>query len=287
MGARSGSGGSSTALLTDHYELTMVQAALHDGVGDDRAAFEVFSRHLPEGRQYGVVSGLGRLLDAVERFRFGPEEIAFLRERAFLDDATLAWLADFRFSGTITAYREGELYFPYSPVLTVESTFAEAVLLETLVLSILNHDSAVASAAARMVDVAGGRPLIEMGSRRTDSDAAVAAARAACLVGFASTSNLEAGRRHGVPTAGTAAHSFTLAHRSEEDAFRSQLTSLGVGTTLLVDTYDTPAAIRMAVALAGELGASGPGAIRLDSGDLTREAPAARALLDELGAVDT
>lgn len=287
MGARDRSDGLSTALLTDHYELTMVQAALHDGVGDDRAAFEVFSRHLPEGRQYGVVAGLGRLLDAVERFRFGPDEIAFLKERAFLDEATLTWLAELRFSGTITAYREGELYFPYSPVLTVEATFAEAVLLETLVLSILNHDSAVASAAARMVDVAGGRPLIEMGSRRTHDEAAVAAARAAHLVGFASTSNLEAGRRHGVPTAGTAAHSFTLAHQSEEAAFRSQLASFGVATTLLVDTYDTPSAIRMAVALAQEMGAAGPGSIRLDSGDLASEAHAARLLLDDLGAADT
>lgn len=274
------------ALKTDHYELTMVSAALRSGVARRRSVFEVFSRRLPAGRRYGVVGGTGRLLDEIEAFRFGPADLDFLRRTGF-DEQTLDWLARYRFTGDVVAYREGELYFPYSPVLTVETTFAEAVVLETLVLSVLNHDSAIASAAARMVAVADGRPLLEMGGRRTHEDAAVSAARVAYLVGFDATSNLEAGLRYGVPTRGTAAHAFTLAHASEEEAFASQLDGAGVATTLLVDTYDIPTAIRTAVRLANDRGADGPGGIRIDSGDLADEAVRARALLDELGATST
>ena len=145
---------------------------------------------------------------------------------------------DYRFTGDVDGYPEGELYFPGSPILTVSGTFAEAVLLETLALSILNHDCAVASAAARMVTAAAGRPIIEMGSRRTHEQAAVAAARAAYLAGFAATSNLEAGRRYGIPTAGTAAHAFMLLHDDELAAFAAQVAALGAETTLLVDTFD-------------------------------------------------
>lgn len=277
----------STAFLTDHYELTMLAAALRDGTAGRRSVFEVFARKLPAGRRYGVVGGLGRLLDAIGRFRFADDQLDHLRDDAVVDERTIEWLADFAFTGDVAAYPEGELYFPYSPVLTVEATFAEAVVLETLVLSILNHDSAVASAAARMVDAAAGRFLLDMGTRRTHEEAGVAAARVAHLVGFGGTSNLEAGLRHGVPTRGTSAHAFTLAHDDEEAAFASQLDALGVGTTLLVDTFDIPTAIRIAVRLANERGATGPGAVRIDSGDLAVEAAAARDLLDSLGATDT
>ncbi len=275
-----------SALQTDRYELTMVAAALRSGLARRRSVFEVFSRKLPTGRPYGVFGGLGRLLDEIEDFSFGPDELGYLESIGF-DVDTLAFLDCYRFGGDIVAYREGELYFPYSPVLTVEATFAEAVVLETLILSVINHDSAVASAASRMVGVADGRPLLEMGGRRTHEDAAVSAARMAYLVGFAGTSNLEAGRRYDIPTIGTAAHAFTLAHAREEDAFASQLDRAGVGTTLLVDTYDIPTAIRTAVRLATARGATGPGAVRIDSGDLAAEAVRARQLLDELGARDT
>ncbi len=277
----------STAFFTDRYELTMLDAALGSGAADREAVFEVFARGLPAGRRYGVVAGLGRLLEALESFRFGPEEIDWLERTRLVSPATLEWLAAFRFSGSIDAYAEGECYFPHSPVLTVESSFGEAVLLETLVLSILNFDSSVASAAARMVDAAAGRPIVEMGSRRVHEEAAVAAARAAVLAGFASTSNLEAGRRYGLPTAGTAAHAFTLAHDDERSAFGAQLDALGLQTTLLVDTYDIPAGIEHAVAAARARGAAGPGAIRLDSGDLDTLAREARAHLDRLGATAT
>ena len=273
----------STALLTDHYELTMVEAALRSGAASRDCVFEVFARRLPEGRRYGVVAGTGRLLDAIEQFRFSDEEIEQLSRTRVVDDATLEFLAGYRFNGNIWGYAEGECYFPYSPVLVVESDFAHGVLLETVVLSILNHDSAVASAASRMTSAAAGRPCIEMGSRRTHEEAAVAAARAAYIAGFATTSNLEAGRRYGVPTAGTAAHAFTLLHDDEREAFAAQVESLGKGTTLLVDTYDVTRAVRIAVEIAGpELGA-----VRLDSGDLLSQAREVRALLNDLGAQDT
>ena len=273
----------STALLTDHYELTMLQAALRDGTAHRRCVFETFTRRLPEGRRYAVLAGTGRLLEAIEAFRFGAAEIEDLRRRQVIDEATCQWLAGYRFTGDISGYAEGDCYFPGSPVLVVEGTFAEAVVLETLVLSILNHDSAIASAASRMTSAAAGRPCIEMGSRRTHEQAAVAAARAAYLAGFERTSNLEAGRRYGVPTTGTSAHAFTLLHDSERDAFAAQLTALGPGTTVLVDTYDVEAAVRTAVELAGP----DLGAVRLDSGDLLVHAREVRALLDSLGATRT
>ncbi len=274
---------SSTALLTDRYELTMLQAALADGTADRRCVFEVFTRRLPHGRRYGVLAGTGRVLEALADFRFGPEELDWLAREGVVDDATLAYLADYRFTGSVRGYAEGEMFFPHSPVLTVEGTFAEAVLLETLVLSVLNYDSAIASAASRMTSAAIGRPVLEMGARRAHEQAAVAAARAAAVAGFAGTSNLEAGRRYGLPTIGTAAHAFTLLHDDEEAAFRAQVASAGAGTTLLVDTYDVRRGVERAVAAAG----TGLGAVRLDSGDLGVLAQEVRAQLDGLGARDT
>jgi len=273
----------SSALLTDHYELTMLQAALAGGTADRRAVFELFPRRLPEGRRYGVVAGVGRALDALERFRFDAAVVDVLREHRVVDEPTLEWLAGYRFTGDVWGYPEGETYFPYSPLLVVESTFAEAVLLETLLLSVYNHDSAIASAASRMTWAAGDRPCVEMGSRRTHEEAAVAAARAAYVAGFLSTSNLAARQRYGIPTSGTSAHSFTLLHDSEHDAFTAQVHSLGKGTTLLVDTYDVAEAVSLAVDIAGpELGA-----VRLDSGDLGVLAQQVRTQLDALGATKT
>jgi nicotinate phosphoribosyltransferase len=273
------------ALLTDKYELTMLAAALRDGTAHRQTTFEVFARRLPDGRRYGVVAGTGRFVEALGQFRFDDTTLATLD---FLDDATLTFLADYRFRGDIDGYAEGELYFPGSPVLAVHGSFAECVILETLVLSIFNHDTAIASAAARMASAAAGRPMIEMGSRRTHEQAAVAAARAAYLAGFAGSSNLEAQRRYGVPAMGTAAHAYTLLHTTasgpdEQAAFRGQVAALGTGTTLLVDTYDITAGVANAVAVGGtELGA-----VRIDSGDLGVLAGQVRAQLDGLGATST
>ncbi|MFD9329380.1 nicotinate phosphoribosyltransferase [Streptomyces sp. NPDC060065] len=273
----------STALFTDQYELTMLQAALAAGTAERRSVFEVFTRRLPEGRRYGVVAGTGRVLDAVENFRFDADVLGFLRERKIVDEPTLQWLASYRFGGDIWGYPEGEVYFAGSPLLRVEGSFAECVLLETVILSILNHDSAIAAAASRMASAAGGRPLIEMGARRTHELAAVAAARAAYVGGFTTTSDLAAGFRYDIPTVGTSAHAFTLLHDTERDAFQAQVNSLGRGTTLLVDTYDVAEAVRMAVEVAGpELGA-----VRIDSGDLLLVAHRVRQQLDELGATHT
>ena len=272
-----------TALLTDHYELTMLQGSLRSGAAHRRAIFEVFARHLPYGRRYGVVAGTGRLLDAIERFRFSPADLEFLGDAGIVDSPTLAFLESYRFSGNVWGYSEGDCYFPGSPIVVVEGTFAEAVLLETVTLSILNHDCAIASAASRMVTAAGDRPLIEMGSRRTHERAAVASARAAYITGFASTSNLRARFEYGVPSAGTSAHAFTLVHDSERHAFETQLEALGQATTLLVDTYDVPRAVRTAVEVAGQ----DLGAVRIDSGDLPVLARQVRAELDALGAVKT
>lgn len=277
------------ALLTDKYELTMLAAALHDGTAHRRTTFELFARTLPDGRRYGVVAGLGRFVAALEHFTFN--DVALELVGGFLDDATVDYLRTYQFTGDIDGYAEGELYFPGSPILSVRGSFAECVLLETLALSIFNHDSAIASAAARMVSAADGRPLIEMGSRRTHEQAAVAAARAAYLAGFSGSSNLEAQRRYGIPALGTSAHAFTMLHtvagQSQDDweraAFRAQVGALGVGTTLLVDTYDVTAGVANAVAVAGPA----LGAVRIDSGDLGVLARHAREQLDGLGATNT
>jgi nicotinate phosphoribosyltransferase len=271
------------SLLTDQYELTMVQAALASGAAERRCVFEVFARRLPDGRRYGVLAGTGRLLEQLADFRFGDEELADLERRGIVDAPTLRWLADYRFQGDITAYGEGETYLPNSPVLTVEASFAEGVLLETFVLSILNHDSAIAAAASRMTAAADERPCLEMGARRTHEEAGVAAARAAYIAGFAGSSVLAAGARYGIPTIGTAAHAFTLLHDDELEAFGAQVASLGTDTTLLVDTYDVTTGVENAIKAAGtELGA-----VRLDSGDLVVQAHAVRAQLDRLGATST
>ncbi len=272
-----------SALLIDRYELTMLAAARRSGVADKRATFEVFTRSLPMERHYGVFAGLGRLVEQLQNFRFTSEQISFLETENVVDAETIAWLQDFRFTGNLIAYREGELFFANSPVITVEGTFGEAVLLETLILSIVNYDCAIASAGTRMVSSAQDKPLIDMGSRRAHEQAAVAAARAAYLIGFSATSNLEAGKLYSIPTVGTAAHAFTLAHASEREAFQTQVAQYGPETTLLVDTYDVLEGVKTAVDVAG----SKLGAVRLDSGDLSSQAFQVRELLDDLGAENT
>jgi nicotinate phosphoribosyltransferase len=273
----------STSLLTDHYELTMLDAALRDATAGRDCVFEVFARRLPEGRRYGVVAGTARLLESIGRFTFSADDVAWLSAHSVIGPAAADFLRGYRFGGDIDGYAEGELYFPDSPILTVRGTFADAVVLETLALSVLNHDCAVAAAAARMTSVAGGRPIIEMGSRRTHELAATASARAAYLAGFSSTSNLAAGARYDVPTTGTAAHAFTLLHDDELAAFTSQIATLGIDTTLLVDTYDITRGIANAIIAAGP----SLGAVRIDSGDLGVLARQARAQLDSLGAHTT
>jgi len=273
--------GAATALHTDHYELTMVASALESGVATRDSVFEVFTRRLPTGRAYGVVAGMNRLIEAIGNFRFSDEVIEHLVSSGVVSSGPMTeWLANYSFRGDVTGYADGELFFPYSPVLTVEGSFAECVVLETVLLSVLNHDCAVASAAARVTDAANGRRLIDGGSRRTDPDAAIASARAAHIGGFDTTSNLEAGRRYGIPTGGTTAHAFVLAHATEKLAFAAQLRAMGTDSTYLVDTFDVEQGIRNAVEVVG----ADIGGVRIDSGDLLDDARRARKLLDDLGA---
>ena len=261
----------------------MVDVALANGSANRRAVFEVFTRSLPEGRSYGVVGGTARALEAIANFRFTDEELSWLSANEIVSPRALDYLADYRFSGDAWGFLEGDVFLANSPVLTVEASFAEAVVLETVLLSIFNHDSAIASAATRMVDAAESRSILEGGSRRVHELAGVSAARVAYLAGGVATSNLEAGRLYDIPTVGTIAHSFILAHSSERDAFAAQHATLGTDTVYLVDTYDIAEGIKTAVDVAGP----GLGGIRIDSGDLALEAKQARALLDELGARNT
>ncbi len=258
----------------------MLEAALRDHTADTPATFELFTRALPPGRGFGVVAGTDRALQAITNFKFDESELEFLAEAEVVSGSTLEYLAKYKFSGGVRGIPEGGLFFGHTPILELKGSFAECLILETVLLSIFNHDSAVASAATRMVIAARGRPIVEMGSRRTHERSAVEAARAAYLVGASATSNLEAGRSYGIPTAGTVAHAFILAHDNEADAFRSQFATQGAATTYLVDTFDIEQGIRNAVAIAG----IGIGAIRIDSGDPHVEAQRARQLLDSLGA---
>ena len=264
----------------------MLDAALKDGTAHRRCTFELFGRRLPATRRFGVVAGTGRILEALERFEFDAEQIDWLKDQGIISEDAAQFLASWRFTGDIWGYAEGECYFPGSPLLTVEGTFADCTLMETLLLSILNHDCAVASAASRMTIAAHGRPCMDMGARRAHERAAVSAARAAIIGGFQGTSDLEAAKRYGIRCIGTAAHAFTLLHDTERDAFDSQVAKLGAGTTLLVDTYDIRQgvinAVEAARAAGGELGA-----VRLDSGDLVAEAFKVRGQLDAMGATTT
>jgi nicotinate phosphoribosyltransferase len=272
-----------TALLTDKYELTMLDAALKNGTANRHCIFEVFTRSLPPGRRYGVVAGTGRVLEALQNFKFTEDDLNYLLETKAVDPATVEYLRNYKFTGNIWGYAEGETFFPNSPIMQVEGTFAEACILETLILSILNYDSAVASAASRMTSAAVNRPCLEMGSRRVNEQAAVAAARAAIIAGFTGTSNLEAGYSYGLPTIGTAAHAFTLLHDDELSAFKAQIAAFGTDTTLLVDTYD----IKRGVDNAIKAGGANLGAVRIDSGDLGALAVEVREQLDKLGAKNT
>ena len=269
----------SVAFLTDMYEYSMLSDALSDGSAFRRCVFEVYTRSLGGGRRYGVFAGLGRLLSSLKDLRPTERNLEFLLSKKIISQKAAEWLENFRFTGTLKSYMEGDMYFPLSPVMQVEASYAEGLLLETLSLSILNYDSAIASAACRMSNVNPKRPCYEMGSRRMNEWAAVAAARAAIVGGFEGTSNMEAGMLYGIPLIGTSAHNFTLVHDSEKQAFEVQYKN-NKDATFLVDTFDVKKAIASAVKIAGP---SLKG-VRIDSGDLGSLAREVRAELDALGA---
>lgn len=267
-----------TFLKTDLYELTMLDAALQGLTAYRDCVFELFTRNLPPDRGWGVVAGVGRLVEAIGNFMpVGDdwEYLKYLERSGVISDAVRKYLYGFSFRGRIWAYREGTLFFPNSPVMRVEGTFAECVLIETLALSIMNHDSAIASAASRFRCAAGKALLVDMGSRRTDEDAAIHAARAAYVGGFDMTSNMAASRKYGIPVAGTHAHAWVLAHAkdgsyNEYEAYVNWFRKAGPKTTVLIDTYNTSAGLDLAIEAHDEV--FGKDAIpefrvRIDSGD--------------------
>ncbi len=274
-----------TALLTDYYQLTMLDAYLREGMNAP-AVFELFVRKLPPQRNFLVAAGLEQALDFLERFSFGPAELAWLERQGGFSAPLLACLRDFRFQGDVHAMPEGTVFFADEPVLRVMAPLPQAQIVESRLLNIVHFQTLIASKAARLVLAAGGRTLVDFGMRRAHgAEAALFAARAAYVAGFTGTATAEAGLRFGLPVFGTMAHSFVQAHASEAQAFEAFARARPQRPTLLVDTYDTEAAVVKLIGLAGKLAAEGIaiGGVRIDSGDLAAHARAVRRLLDDAG----
>lgn len=271
------------ALFTDLYELTMLQAYFEEGMERD-AVFSLFVRRLPAQRNYLLACGLEAVLDYLEHLRFSEDDIAWLRTLGKFNDRFLAWLRDFRFTGDVVAVPEGTVLFANEPIVEVIAPLPQAQLIETFVMNQIHLQTMTASKAARVTTAAQGREVVDFGARRYHGvDAAVKGARAFHIAGVSATSNVLAGRRYGLPLAGTMAHSYIQAHAGEAQAFRA-FERIYPDTVLLIDTYDTLRAVRKVIELAHELGdAFKVRALRLDSGDLAALAHAARSMLDEAG----
>ncbi len=264
----------------------MAQSYIVEGMAGS-AVFSLFVRRLPAARNYLLACGQERVLRLLETLRFSEDDIAYLSSIRQFDAAFLDWLRAFRFHGEVYAVPEGTPVFANEPIMEIVAPIAEAQIVETLVMNQITLATALASKAARIVSAAQGRAVVDFAARRMMGiEAAVEGARAFYIAGVESTSNVLAGQRHGLPVAGTMAHSFVQAHESELTAFRAFAENFP-GTTLLVDTYDTMAGVKTAIALARNPDAPIEiGAIRLDSGDLRALARAARAALDEAGLHD-
>ena len=278
-------------LHTDKYQINMMYAHWKRGTKNERAVFEAYFRKLPFGNGYAVFAGLERLVDYLRKLAFGEEEIRYLRtqeenyEEAFLDE-----LRGFKFGGSIHAVPEGTPVFPNVPLVRVEARVFEAQLIETALLNFVNFQTLIATKASRIKQVAPEELLLEFGTRRAqEADAAIWGARATYIAGFHATSNLLAGMRFGIPTAGTHAHAWVQGRDSEEAAFRDYAEALPDHVTLLVDTYDTlRSGVPNAIRIARELQRRGKRlkGIRLDSGDLAYLSKRAREMLDEAGFAD-
>jgi nicotinate phosphoribosyltransferase len=269
-------------LYTDLYELTMA-SAYYAEQRDQQATFDLFVRTLPPARDFLVVCGIDTALDALDRFRFDTAAIEYLRSLAMFEEPFLDRLAALRQTGEVWAMAEGELAFGGEPLLTISGPLIEVQLVETLLINLVGVETMIASKAARVTLAAAGRPYIDFSARRDHGlDAAVAAARASWVAGASGTSLVEAGRRFGIPVSGTMAHSYVMAHSSEEDAFASFLTHYGRDTVLLIDTYDTVVGAQHAVAAMTAAGITARG-VRIDSGDLDRSSRDVRAVLDDAG----
>ncbi len=270
-------------LLTDLYELTMLQAYWQKGMHDE-AVFSLFTRKLPAGRNYLLACGLDDVLRYLENLRFDQSCLEALKKLEQFSDGFLDWLADFRFSGDVWAMAEGTPFFPDEPILEVRAPIDQAQLAETFIMNQVHLQTVLASKASRMVTAAGDRAVVDFGLRRMHgTDAGVKAARAFHIAGIHSTSNVLAGAAYDIPVSGTMAHSFIEAHDSEMAAFRD-FASVYPKTILLVDTYDTLDGVRKVIDLAHELGDDFQvRGVRLDSGDLADLAVTSRRLLDQAG----
>lgn len=270
-------------MFTDLYALTMAAAYVQAGRADRRVTCEMFVRRLPRHRRFMVAAGLEDMVAALCSLGVDAEEMDYLRQipalRGAMTEQVVECLRSMRFTGDVWALPEGTVFFPDEPVLRVTAPILQAQLLETVLLSIFNQAASVASKAARVLNAAQGKPVVDFGMRRVHPDASVTASRVACAMGLSATSNVAAGYVHGLPLTGTMAHAFVMVHDTEEDAFRAFLKTFPSGPAFLVDTYDTLEGVRRAIRVAGRA----LGAIRLDSGDLGELARAARALLDEAG----
>ena len=276
-----------TPLFTDLYELTMTQAYLHQGLATQPATFSLYLRTLPQNRNYLLAAGIEPLLDDLQTLHFTPDDLAYLHSLNRFTPDFLHWLERWHFTGAVRGIPEGTPCFQNEPLLEVHAPLGQAQLIETLALNRIHFATLIASKGARAVHAAQGRTLVDFGARRAHGiDAADQAARALYLAGFDATSNLHAGRRYGIPVAGTMAHSYVQAHAGDPAAFRAFVHEFP-DTTLLVDTYDTPAGVQAVINLAAELRQRGEPfrvrALRIDSGDLAAEAHAARARLDAAG----
>ncbi len=281
----------SLALLCDFYELTMSRGYFHSDVKDKIAYFDVFYRRVPDGGGYAIAAGLEQIARYIENLHFTDSDIEFLRSKNVFDEEFLEYLRNFRFTGDIWGVPEGTVIFPHEPVLTVRAPIIEAQLIETYVLLTFNHQSLIATKAARMVRAAEGKPISEFGSRRAHGeDAAVLGARAAYIGGCNSTACTISEKLYGVPATGTMAHSWVQMFDTEYEAFETFCNMYPDSPTLLVDTYSVfnsgiPNAIKAVKNVLWPKGYK-KCAIRIDSGDITYITRKARRMLDEAGLVD-
>ncbi len=276
--------GDNGALFVDQYELTMAQAYLAEGMASVRATFSLFVRKLPRERNYLLAAGVDDALSWLETLRFGKDDVDYLRSLDTFSEPFFRWIETMRFTGDVRAMPEGTPFFADEPILEIDAPIAEAQLAETFVLNQIHSQTLLASKAARVVEAAKGKPVVDFGLRRIHgADAGIKAARAYAIAGVSATSNVAAGALYGIPVAGTMAHSFIEAFEDEREAFRAFVRQFP-RTVLLVDTYDTLEGVRRVVALARELGEEfGVRGVRLDSGDLGELATASRRILDEAG----
>ena len=274
-------------MMTDLYELTMMNGYLRYGKDKNRACFDLFYRRRGDVTAYAVAAGLEQVIEYVQNLRFTQEDIEYLRSLAIFDDAFLAYLSDFRFTGEILAVPEGTIVFPDEPILRVIAPIMEAQLLETALLNIINHQTLIATKAARVVQSARGDKVLEFGLRRAQGpDAGIYGARASIIGGCQATSNVLTGQLFGVPVGGTHAHSWVMSFEDELTAFRAYADVFPDNCLLLVDTYDTlGSGVPNAITVFKELRARGkePVGIRLDSGDLAFLSRQARVMLDDAG----